>query len=181
MNSYMASIGWTDYFTAVGKRADEPQRLDRAYMADQVIHFLADLWSIDKQDVLTDWEDQPFDLQIEEEEGNCVDCQEKLDAKLFMVYAKRPELFEFSQRLDQEFSWHGAPHYGVPTENGRERRRWRGDRTTEQLLAPVREAGVKPYIPIKEMRSMAARQFGLDFESEGCSGSCEAYPLEDAA
>lgn len=177
MDSYMESIGWDDYFTAIGIRADEGHRLDEKAGAFQIIYFLAHLWRTDKQDVADFWEDQPFQLDLPEHLGNCVDCHKKMDLKLFNAYADMPEVFEFDKRIEKEYPWHGAPYHGVPTEGGRPRVRWRENRNTEQLLAKGEALGVRPHIRIREMRSMATRQQGLDFEG-GCSESCEAYPLE---
>lgn len=181
MNSYMRSIGWDDYHTAIGIRTDELRRVSPKAGLNKILYPLVDTWPSDKVDVADFWDAQPFKLDIEEHFGNCVTCFKKSDRKLFKVYAERPQVFDWNARMEQEYGWYGAPWYGAPSDDGHVRTWWRGNRSTEQLLAQAREAGVQPLIPIREMRSMAARQFGLDFESGGCSESCEAYPMEDAA
>lgn len=181
MNSYMRSIGWDDYYTAIGIRTDEMRRVSTRAGLAKILYPLVDTWPTDKQDVADFWEEQPFQLGLPEHLGNCVTCWKKSDRKLFQVYAERPEAFEWNDRMEREYGWHGAPWYGTPTEEGHPRTFWRGNRSTEQLLAQARGLGVQPFIPIRETRSMAARQFGLDFESGGCSESCEAYPMENAA
>jgi hypothetical protein len=181
MNSYMRSIGWDDYYTAIGIRTDELRRVSPKAGLNKILYPLVDTWPSDKQDVADFWEDQPFQLGLPEHLGNCVTCFKKSDRKLFQVYADCPEAFEWNARMERDYGWHGAPWYGQPNEEGHARTFWRGNRSTEQLIAQARELGVRPLIPIRETRSMAARQFGLDFESGGCSESCEAYPMEDAA
>jgi hypothetical protein len=181
MNSYMRSIGWDDYHTAIGIRTDESRRVSARAGLNQILYPLVDVWPSDKQDVADFWEEQPFQLGLDEHFGNCVTCFKKSDRKLFKVYAERPEAFEWNAAMERQYGWHGAPHYGQPTEGSKPRVWFRSNRSTEQLLAQARAAGVQPYIPIKETRSHAARQFGLDFESGGCSESCEAYPMENAA
>jgi hypothetical protein len=179
MNSYMRSIGWDDYHTAIGIRSDELRRVSPKAGLNKILYPLVDTWPSDKQDVADFWEAQPFQLGLPEHFGNCITCFKKSDRKLFQVYAEHPFAFLWNARMEAEYGWYGAPWYGQPNEAGHVRTFWRGNRSTDQLLAQAREVGVKPFIPIQEARSMAARQFGLDFESGGCSESCEAYPIED--
>lgn len=120
MKSYMKSIGWLegDYYTAIGIRKDEKVRLHDTAIAGGILYLLADLWPIDKQDVNDYWEDMPFQLGLEEHQGNCKTCWKKNLKKLFMVYAEEPEAFEWRHEMEVKYGWHGAPYYGVPTEGG---------------------------------------------------------------
>lgn len=77
MKSYIASIGWSHVHAAVGIREDEPKRLRPGAEKDRIVYPFAHWWPQDKQDVLTWWEDQPFDLGIQEREGNCKWCWKK--------------------------------------------------------------------------------------------------------
>jgi hypothetical protein len=181
MNSYMRSIGWLDYYTAIGIRADENRRVNTRALPLKLLYPLVATWPTDKQDIGDFWEDQPFKLNLEEHHGNCKTCFKKSDRKLFKVYSETPEAFEWNQRMEEQYGWHGAPFYGEPTPEGKPRVWFRGTRSTEQLLAEARLVGVQPYVPIRDMRSMAARQFSMDFESGGCTESCEAYPMEMVA
>jgi hypothetical protein len=182
MHSYVRDgLGWDDYCTALGIRMDEQRRVSKHAGVNKILYPLIDTWPTDKQDVANFWENQPFQLDLPEHLGNCVTCFKKSDRKLFQVYADNPYAFLWNARMEAEYGWHGAPWYGEPNEAGHARTFWRGNRSTEQVLAQARELGVQPFIPIRETRSMDARQFGLDFENGGCSESCEAYPMEDAA
>src|SRR6185436_10141652 len=42
INSYMASIGWTDYMTAIGVRPDEARRVDQKAVERQIVYPLID-------------------------------------------------------------------------------------------------------------------------------------------
>ena len=58
---------------AIGIRADESHRKSKVAEENNFIYPLID-WDIDKEDVLSWWEDQDFDLEIPEHMGNCVWC-----------------------------------------------------------------------------------------------------------
>jgi hypothetical protein len=179
MNSYMRSIGWTNYKTAIGIRMDETRRVNPVTAEKaRVIYPLIDIWPRDKQDVRDFWEDQPFRLGLEEHEGNCKTCWKKSDKKHFRLIAEQPESYEFNRRMEALYGWHGAPHYGTPSSDGVKRVFFRARRSVDDMFAQARELGYKPSIPVKEVRSHEARQFNLDFDVGGCGESCELYPTE---
>ncbi|HIF9538177.1 TPA: phosphoadenosine phosphosulfate reductase family protein [Photobacterium damselae] len=78
----------TNYVKWLGIRSDEPKRLK--YKAG--IKYLHDLLIVDKQDILDWWKHQPFDLQLEEQEGNCLFCVKKSTAKLGLAIKQNPHL-----------------------------------------------------------------------------------------
>lgn len=75
-----------EHITWLGMRSDEPKRLKRHFG----IKYLADLIEADKQDVLDWWKTQPFDLNAEEYETNCIFCPKKSTAKLAMAMRDNP-------------------------------------------------------------------------------------------
>lgn len=185
MDSYMASIGWdkNSYVNAIGIRADEKRRVDEKKVPDShFIYPLIDWWPTDKQDVHEFWEDQPFRLRLQEHEGNCKWCFKKSDNKHFMLISERPWIYDFPRRMEELYGFHGSPHYGnPPAEGATPRKIFRKNRSTDELFAEAAAVGVRPFIRIREARSMVARQYSLDVEPDGCSQSCEAYPMKDAA
>jgi hypothetical protein len=181
MKSYMRSIGWDKYETAVGIRMDERRRVNAANAAKhRIIYPLIDIWPLDKQDVATFWEDQPFDLGLEDHEGNCKTCWKKSDKKHFRLIAEQPESYDFNRRMEALYGWHGAPYYGTPSPDGQKRVFFRGRRSTDDMFAQAQALGYKPMIPVREVRSHEARQFNLDLDVGGCGESCEAYAMEAA-
>lgn len=181
MNSYMRSIGWTEYETAIGIRMDELRRVNPATAAkNRIIYPLIDIWPTDKQDVRDFWEGQSFQLGLQEHEGNCKTCWKKSDKKHFRIIAEHPEYYDFNRRMEVLYGWHGAPHYGTPSPDGAQRMFFRGRRSAEDMFVQARELGYKPGIPAKEVRSHEARQFNLDLDVGGCGESCEPYPMEFA-
>lgn len=182
MKSYMRSIGWTDYQTAIGIRMDESRRVNpAAAAANKVIYPLIDLWPRDLQDVETFWEDQPFTLELQPHEGNCKGCFKKSDKKLFRSVLERPQDFDWHREMEAKYGWHGAPTYGQVVEGRKPRVFFRNYRSTDQLIAQARELGYVPAIPLREVRSEAARQSTFDFDAGGCSESCEPFAMEMTA
>jgi len=170
MDSYMRSIGWEDYATAIGIRCDESRRVSEKAEKLNILYPLVDSFPVDKQDVLSYWEAQSFDLGIDEHEGNCLWCFKKSDKKLFQLISERPEIFDFPALLDDEYGFHGAPYYGSAPDGAIPRVPFRGALSTKQLFTKAAIAGVVPgskrrIIPI-----------GVDDRDTGsCSESCEAY------
>lgn len=158
MDNYIRKhLGWRpgSYKTALGIRADENRRVADSAAAQSIVYPLAHWWPVDKQDVLDHWEGDPIDLTIDEFEGNCLECHQKSDVKLMALHQRMPEAFEFPIMLDRLYTGVG------PNTRPGPRRRYRLERTTEQLIAGF--STLKGY--------EAAR---LVTEG-GCSESCEVY------
>ncbi|MEF1336328.1 phosphoadenosine phosphosulfate reductase family protein [Vibrio rotiferianus] len=83
-------IGRNNYVTWLGMRSDEPDRLT----PKDGIKYLADLLDIEKSDVLRWWKQQPFDLDLEEYDGNCIYCVKKSTQKLAAAIRSNPGFFQ---------------------------------------------------------------------------------------
>jgi hypothetical protein len=175
--SYMESLGErkghivngelvkATYETWIGIRADEPRRLKGNRSGKQEKRYPlgdGDINGMDftcsKQDVLDFWEDMPFDLQIPEHQGNCVDCHKKSNKKLALVYKETPKVFNFTAYLDNQYSEVKAQ---VLDGNLIPRKRFRGYKNTKELIASFDLSDHNP----KDYSE----------ESGGCSESCEAF------
>lgn len=92
--------------TAIGMRADEPKRSDpesKSAIEFNLIYPLAHWGDIDKQDVNTFWENQPFRLNILSLYGNCLTCFKKSDNKLYRIMHEHPEWFEWNSRMETQY------------------------------------------------------------------------------
>lgn len=160
MQSYLRSLGINHKTipTAIGIRADEKRRVAKSAEVDNIVYPLIDFWPTDKQDVLDWWEDQPFDLEIEEFEGNCLGCYKKSLKKHFLQIEKDPSCYAFYQRMEENYRTVG-PQDG-------ERVFFRGNTDTSKLFALY-----------QEHKNEAVKQpFQYDlYANGGCSESCEVY------
>jgi 3'-phosphoadenosine 5'-phosphosulfate sulfotransferase (PAPS reductase)/FAD synthetase len=93
MRDFMRSQGHGHWVNVVGIRADEPRRHANGKQSTDsrfdVVHPLYHA-GIRKPDVLAFWRTQPFDLQLEDHEGNCDDCFLKGKGKLLKSIKKNP-------------------------------------------------------------------------------------------
>lgn len=91
---YAKFCGWKKYYTAIGIRADEIDRIAKDHKKEMLIYPLIHL-GITKPDVLSYWEKQGFDLRLEEHQGNCDCCFKKSFKKLTKLKNENPEMFDW--------------------------------------------------------------------------------------
>jgi hypothetical protein len=160
MRSYLRSLGitHTKIPTAIGIREDEKRRVSKAAGVDAIMYPLIDVWPTDKVEILEWWSKQAFDLGIDEFEGNCLGCFKKSFKKHFMQIERDPSVYDFHQRMEQQYRKVG-PQEG-------ERVFFRGNLDTKGLF--------KLHEENKDTPTRATRAD----EDGGCSESCEVYTTE---
>jgi hypothetical protein len=161
MRSYLASLGINhkEIPTAIGIRADEKRRISKTAGVDNIIYPLITDWPSDKQDVLDFWEDQLFDLGLDEWDGNCVGCFKKSFKKIFKQLDTDPTSLDWHNKMEQKYG-----SVKCPIENTK-RVFFRGNTTAEGVIEMW-----------KQDRQNSPTQLNLDlFENGGCSESCEVY------
>lgn len=152
LKSYLSEIGAENVLRAVGIRADEPRRIG----SDPLIWYPLFDWGVDKQDVNTWWEEQPFSLDLPEHRGNCVWCWKKSTPKLVRVARETPEVFAFPARMERE---HGLSGHNV---DGTRRVFFREHRSATDILISAISAESLPPVTDEDTDG-------------GCSESCEAF------
>ena len=162
------------YETWIGIRADEPRRLKGIKSGKQEkVYPLAEFHPLThetdlrvfKWEVLDFWEEMPFDLDLPEHLGNCIDCHKKSFKKLKMVYDDIGEdAFYFTAFLDNQYS-----KIKAQVLDGKiiERKRFRGYKDTKELIGMFKEIKVD------------TKDRGE--ESGGCSESCEPFMMDNTA
>ena len=158
IKSYLKSLGIIESRipSAIGIRADEKRRVNLKTAENRTLEYpLIDVWPTDKDEILDWWQDQPFDLNIDEFEGNCLGCYKKSLKKHFMQIERDPLVYDFHRRMEAKYKKVG-PQEG-------ERVFFRGNLSTDKLFALYEETKGAP------MRIANAS------EDSGCSESCEVY------
>lgn len=92
--------GKGNYITWLGIRADEPKRLKIGKNPN--LRYMAEITDFKKQDVLHFWQQQCFDLGIDEHLGNCVFCFKKTHEKVALAGRDEPELLNQWERAISE-------------------------------------------------------------------------------
>lgn len=171
--SYMKSIGGVcghikdknpvpaNYETFLGIRADEQARLKGNRNGKQIkVYPLAD-WAplrVDKLDVLDWWEGMPFDLGIEEHEGNCLGCYKKSQSKILKLIQSMGEgALSFASHIENNYGNVGDNIInGVKSKTPRTM--YRNYMTADKLIAISKTTDISPKVQ--------------DAELTGCESDC---------
>ena len=155
ITDYLRYIGWNNAVTAIGIRADEPDRLNPKAKEVRIVYPLAHWWPTDKSDINDWWLEQSFQLGLLEHEGNCTWCWKKSLKKLVRIAKEAPERFSFPLRMEAE---HGIDRLGNPLSFFRENRT------------------AKDIIQISDLMTSQAVAFPEHADEDfGCSESCEVF------
>lgn len=163
MQAYLKSIGYhhKSVPTAIGIRKDEMRRVSARAGIENIIYPLVDEFPTDKQDVIDWWEDQEFDLGIEEWNGNCRGCYKKSYKKLFKQLDDNPNALDWHVDMESKYG-------NIRPDKGKNIVFYRGYTSASKVIEMW-----------KEDRASSPTQITLGFyEDAGCSESCEVYPTE---
>lgn len=180
IRAYARLIGWSkrDYYTAIGIRADEFDRMSADAEEDRLIYPLI-TWGIDKPEVNRFWNSQSFRLEIKSYEGNCVTCWKKSERKLLTLAKESPCAFNFFREMEQKYENYAPPRPGTPKFP---LRFFRGNLSVDDIF--VKSKNDFQLAADDRFRMTSVNQLSLftsspeeDFldTSAGCSESCEAF------
>jgi hypothetical protein len=163
IESYLKSIGWTDFYKAIGIRVDEVDRIDESFRKKKILYLLINPHPTFKRDVILWWRRQDFDLQVPADLGNCDGCWKKDMPRLVRVAKEEPDTFDWWQDMTDT--------YGEM--NPREAK----DKHGRLLLPPFNfYRGNKSPKDILKLAELSLDQLELLVEEEklnSCSESCE--------
>jgi 3'-phosphoadenosine 5'-phosphosulfate sulfotransferase (PAPS reductase)/FAD synthetase len=173
MESYVKSQGFIrgkkrNYFTAIGIRADEMDRVSARREELGFIYPLVD-WEMTKRDIALEIKKWSFDLQIPNDAyGNCVWCWKKTMRKHLTLAKQDPSIFDFPKRMEEEYS-----HVNGHTKAAHEGRRYwfRKHLTVDDIIATSRDTEFTEYVD-------DPYEHGIDFDpaldtGSACGESCE--------
>jgi 3'-phosphoadenosine 5'-phosphosulfate sulfotransferase (PAPS reductase)/FAD synthetase len=170
MNSYLKRVlGWSDYWTAIGIRADEIDRVSDKRIENKFVYPLVDAgWT--KEDVKRECASWDFDLDLKGEHyGNCTWCWKKSLRKLLTLAKDDEWIFEFPRRMEYE---HETTNLGVGHTG---RQIFRSKMTTVDIVQMARTKDFEPYVDIDQLDfgfSPPSYDVFLDTGS-ACGESCE--------
>lgn len=154
IKSYVKSLGWKDYKTAIGIRADEVDRINKNRKDLGLIYpFISDKPTT-KQEVSYWWNKQDFRLKLKSYNTNCKTCWKKSDKVLAQIYKENPNYFNFNKKMENEY---GKGKYTF----------FRNGRSTEQLIKDLEKINSEP----------KDKHLDLNFQTNLFSESCDIYSL----
>lgn len=159
IKSYLRSIGWKGYYTAIGIRYDEPDRVRKDAAKHRVIYPLYEHTVMSKWDILAWWASMPFDLEIEAGSGNCDNCWKKGIKTLIHNMRKRPHSFEWWRDMTDKYGHLNPRNTDLePPFNF-----YRGNLSPADLLKLSK-------MPDEAIAKMASKE-----KLDACIESCEAF------
>lgn len=99
IESYLKSIGWKNYYKAIGLRADEPIRMDPKFIKNKVIYPFIHIKPISKAMVNEWWDKNDFNLDLHVDLGNCDNCWKKDLPRLCRNAKNHPETFDWWAKM----------------------------------------------------------------------------------
>lgn len=103
---YMQSLGYDDWITAVGIRADEKHRLNPSEDGNFKNPFfpLAHLIQVDEKFIRNYWDRQEFDLQLKDYQSNCDLCWKKSKRKKLTLIQDDAKIADWWSKMENKFS-----------------------------------------------------------------------------
>jgi len=173
--------GRGNYVKWLGIRADEPNRIK--VVEDQLdlfggakkiskeklpLRYLGQISNMTKQDILDWWEDQPFNLNLTEELGNCVFCVKKGTNKIALAAKKEPEMAKKFITMVQD------PRIPIPATKAAAGHlidtMYRGRLSLGDVIESYKD------VSIKDLSDSITR--GRRYSADSCSESCESMTLD---
>lgn len=165
IHKYIKSIGWKDYYTAIGIRIDEVDRVNSNYKKEKFVYPFVSMLPTTKLDVNRFWLQQDFRLQLKGYEGNCDLCFKKSDRKLLTILKDNPDAATW---------WHlMATKYGKEQYNF-----YRKNRSIIDLLKKSRDSFVEARDDSRDIAQYTQCELFDDLDiSNGCEESCEPFAI----
>lgn len=95
--------GLKNYYTAIGIRSDEIDRISETYMQDRIIYPLIQMVPTTKNQINGYWLNMPFRLELKSYEGNCKTCWKKSLSKLITIAYENPDWFDFFEEMEKRY------------------------------------------------------------------------------
>ncbi len=173
MYDHRRSMGWKkgSYWTAIGIRSDEMDRMSEGRIEKQFVYPLVDAgWT--KEDVKRECASWPFDLDLKGEHyGNCTWCFKKSLRKLLTLALDDESLFDFPRMLESKYQLVRDGDY----EREGDHKIFRKHMSTVDIIEMARSKDFEPYVDVDQLDfgfSQPSYDVFLDTGSS-CGESCE--------
>lgn len=174
INSYARSIGWSEWYTAIGIRIDEIDRINTNRKGLMIMYPLIEFIPMTKPKINFWWSQQPFRLELKGYQGNCKTCWKKSDRKLIQIAKETPSAFDFTLRMESKYG-------NFIPENRRKKLIEKGMSVTLPLYFYRRHRSATYFLSkavtfdevVHDDSTFYHIQTDLDFEED--DGTCEVY------
>ncbi len=159
IRAYARKMKWKGYYTAIGIRNDEIDRMNEKHLKERLIYPLITLNPKTKNEILDWWDSQDFNLTVHQDFGNCDNCWKKDMPRLVRNIRLKPESFDWWQNMTNKYGAFNPRNSALkPPFNF-----YRGNLSPKDilLLANKKDAEI---IEISENKRL-----------NGCGETCEAF------
>lgn len=139
IHSYIKkALGWKDYYTAIGIRYDEIDRMVADRKTYNIIYPLIESKRMTKAKINYWWDKQPFRLNLKGYQGNCKTCWKKSFRNLYQIHKETPDNFNFFKQMEDKYSLYTPLERDeVLDDNGNKRPMhfFRGNKSVDELIS----------------------------------------------
>lgn len=164
IKAYLRLIKFKKYYTAIGIRSDEVDRVSEHYLRDKINYPLISSkhWEyveMTKPEVIDWWKQQHFDLDIHDDEGNCDNCWKKNTRLLIRNYVRNPDSFNWWSKMENKYGefnprqTHLKPPFNF----------YRGNKSTQDIAA------------MSKLTDEEIKELTKNEKISECSESCEPF------
>tara|TARA_R110000772_G_C13206042_1_gene430533 strand:- start:48 stop:932 length:885 start_codon:yes stop_codon:yes gene_type:complete len=176
MKSYMKSIGWKDYYTAIGIRSDEIDRVNSKWKENKIYYPLVSERAMTKPMVNFWWNNQDFRLKLKGYQGNCKWCWKKSTNKLLTICNENPEYLDFPKKMEEKYEMYTPENRLHNKKIKPPHRFFRLNRSVDDLF----KLSKLPFKKAKDDATVYDWQISIfddeDLDtSNGCDESCEVF------
>lgn len=172
IKAYLRSIGWKNYYIAIGIRVDEIDRVSPNAKKQKLIYPLVSNIPTTKQDINKFWGQQPFDLRLKPYEGNCDLCFKKSLRKLMTIVKQNPDLVDWWGELEKQYS----EFIPISKRNNEKLKPPLYCFRSNKSIFDIVEMAKHPFSPARDDSKYIPSLFDMDLDtSNGCSESCEVF------
>jgi hypothetical protein len=166
-------LGWKDYYTAIGIRNDEIDRMSKNRKKNNLYYPLVSDQPMNKPKINFWWSQQKFRLQLKGYEGNCKWCWKKSDNKLMTIAVEKPEYFDFPKEMEKQFENYVPESKSESME--KPVRFFRENKSVKDIFKNSKNKFTKPKDD-SDIYNYQISMFDKNLdESNGCDESCEIY------
>lgn len=163
-----------EYYTAIGIRADEIDRVNGKHKELKYWYpLVSDLYTT-KQHVNLYWKHQPFRLELKGYEGNCDFCWKKSNRKLLTLIIENPSVVDWWNEMEIKYGDYVPPHRNRADVDG-VITFFRGNLDASDLVEMSRDSfdlATDDSVDYSIQQTM----WGYDLDDTGgCGESCEAF------
>jgi hypothetical protein len=173
---YAKSIGWKDYQTAIGIRADEVDRISEAREKENLYYPLI-AFGTTKPFINRFWRDMPFRLELKGYEGNCKVCWKKSLRKHLQIAKENPSAFDNFKKWEEQYGGYCPDSRKESDTNLPPFRFFRNNLSVSDIMELSKKDFAAPKddaVAYTETIQLGLFDLPLD-TSNGCIESCEVF------